>query len=101
MIFLVLNDDHLSQVLSNILQVKERGATSIVITNLPDISKHIEPIKIDHLVQLAPGKDEALAALQTVVPLQLICYETSVARGLNPDSQLCAAIDLASALSQQ
>jgi glutamine---fructose-6-phosphate transaminase (isomerizing) len=37
-IFIVLQDEHLSQVLSNILQVKERGATTIVLTNLADIS---------------------------------------------------------------
>ena len=36
-IFLVIDDENLSQVLSNILQVKERGATVIVITNLQDI----------------------------------------------------------------
>ena len=36
-VFIVLQDEHLSQVLSNILQVKERGATTIVLTALPDL----------------------------------------------------------------
>ena len=38
-IFLALADENIGQIISNILQVKERGATAIVITNLEDISK--------------------------------------------------------------
>jgi len=37
-VFIVLDDEHLSQVLSNILQIKSRGATTIVITALTDLS---------------------------------------------------------------
>ena len=36
-IFFALDDENLEQVLANILQVKERGATVIVLTNLPDL----------------------------------------------------------------
>jgi glucosamine 6-phosphate synthetase-like amidotransferase/phosphosugar isomerase protein len=53
-IFLVLDDENLEQVLANILQVKERGATTIVFTNLPDIYHHVKPEKIDHLIKLTP-----------------------------------------------
>ena len=53
---MVLDDEHLSQVLSNILQVKDRGATTIVLTNLEDIKQHIDMVKIDFLVQLVPRK---------------------------------------------
>ena len=66
--FVVLNDHHLSQVLSNILQVKDRGATTIVLTALQDIKEHIEMKKIDFLIQLDPN-DSILAALQAVTPL--------------------------------
>lgn len=37
-VFIVLDDENLTQVLGIILQVKERGATVIVLTNLPDIN---------------------------------------------------------------
>lgn len=52
--FIMLQDEHLSQILSNILQVKERGATTIVLTNLEDVSTVIDPIKIDFLIKLEP-----------------------------------------------
>ena len=84
-IFFVLNDEHLSQVLSNILQVKERGATTIVITNLPDIRSRIESKKLDFVIEMPPGQNEYLASLQCVIPLQMICYHTSLKRGLDPD----------------
>ena len=61
-IFIVLQDEHLSQVLSNILQVKERGATTIVLSALEDISTLIDPIKIDFLIKLDPN-ESVLTAL--------------------------------------
>lgn len=62
-IFFVLNDEHLSQVLSNILQVKERGATTIILTNLENIRNHIEAHKLDFVIEVTSGKDSYLAAL--------------------------------------
>jgi glucosamine--fructose-6-phosphate aminotransferase (isomerizing) len=91
-IFIVLNDQHLSQILSNIMQVKDRGATTIVLTTLEDIKDHIEMTKIDFLIQLEPN-NSILAALQAVTPLQMICYYTALARGMNPDKQMFDAID--------
>ena len=61
-IFIVLQDEHLSQVLSNILQIKERGATTIVLSALEDISTLIDPIKIDFLIKLDPN-ESVLTAL--------------------------------------
>lgn len=55
-IFIMLQDEHLSQILSNVLQVKERGATTIVLSALEDISAVIDPKKIDFLIQLDPSK---------------------------------------------
>ena len=49
-VFIVLQDEHLSQILSNILQVKERGATTIVLTTLADISTLIDLEKINFLI---------------------------------------------------
>jgi len=83
-IFILLQDEHLSQVLSNILQVKERGATSIVFSALPDVSKVINTSKIDYLIKLDPHEG-FLSALTAIPALQLICYYTALARGVNPD----------------
>ena len=91
-VFVMLQDEHLSQILSNILQVKERGATTIVLSALDDITAHIDTVKIDFLIKLDPCAS-VLAALQAIPPLQLICYYTALARGINPDQQIFSAID--------
>jgi glucosamine--fructose-6-phosphate aminotransferase (isomerizing) len=91
-IFLVLDDEDLNQTLSNILQVKERGATVTVITNLEDISKHINQEKIDYLIKVTPHKS-ILAALMCCTPLLMICYFTALAKGINPDSNLTESIN--------
>jgi glucosamine 6-phosphate synthetase-like amidotransferase/phosphosugar isomerase protein len=88
-VFILLDDEHRSQILSNILQVKERGATTIIVTNNADLSKLIDMNKLDFVVQMpkssSPQDGDTFAALQAVVPLQMICYQTTVKRGLNPD----------------
>ena len=98
-VFIVLDDEHRSQILSNILQVKERGATTIIVTNNADISKLIDKTKLDFVIQLpkssCPQNGDIFAALQAVIPLQMICYQTTVKRGLDPDTQLAKAIDFA------
>jgi glucosamine 6-phosphate synthetase-like amidotransferase/phosphosugar isomerase protein len=48
--FFALDDENLNQLLANILQVKERGATVIVITNLTNIYTMIKAEKIDYLI---------------------------------------------------
>ena len=68
MIFIVLQDEHLSQVLSNILQVKERGATTIIVTNLPNISAYIDIAKLDYIIQLVP-QASVFSGLQAVATL--------------------------------
>lgn len=78
--------------MSNILQVKERGATTIVFSALEDVSAVIDESKIDFLVKLDPCQS-ILAALQAIPCLQLICYYTALARGINPDQQIFDALD--------
>ena len=96
-IFLVLDDENLEQVLANILQVKERGATVIVLTNMSDIYSHVKPEKIDYLIQLVPQKS-LLSAMICVVPLLMICYYTALAKGINPDEQIIMAMNINSEL---
>lgn len=63
---------------------------------MPHIEKLIDLSKMDFLIQLPPVQEtENFAALQTVVPLQMICYLTAVKRGLDPDQQILKAIDFA------
>jgi glucosamine--fructose-6-phosphate aminotransferase (isomerizing) len=92
-IFLVLVDENLEQVLANILQVKERGATCVVLTNLPDIYKFVKKEKIDFLVQLSP-QPSILAALLASVPLLMMCYYTALAKGINPDKNIVTSINI-------
>lgn len=51
-IFIVLDDEHKSQIISNIHQVKERGATTIILTNVADIGALIDLDKLDYVVNL-------------------------------------------------
>jgi glucosamine 6-phosphate synthetase-like amidotransferase/phosphosugar isomerase protein len=49
-IFIVLDDAHLNQVLGNIGQVRERGATIIVITTVEGLEKLTDISKIHFLI---------------------------------------------------
>lgn len=49
-LFVVLDDEHLVQILSNIGQVKERGATIIVISCVENLEKLIDISKISYLI---------------------------------------------------
>ncbi|CDW73732.1 glucosamine--fructose-6-phosphate aminotransferase [Stylonychia lemnae] len=91
-IFIVLNDEHLTQVISNIGQVRERGATIVVISLLKDITKIMDVSRIQFLIQLQPT-ESMFSALQACTALQMICYYASRAKGLNPDQQVFDAID--------
>jgi glucosamine--fructose-6-phosphate aminotransferase (isomerizing) len=91
-IFILLEDEHKSQVLSNILQVKERGATSIVLTNIAKVSELIDLAKIDYLIELQSCVG-LFSSLQACVPLQMIVYYTAMAKGINPDNQIFDALN--------
>jgi glucosamine 6-phosphate synthetase-like amidotransferase/phosphosugar isomerase protein len=91
-IFLVIDDENLTQILANILQVKERGATVIVITNLTNIESEISISKIDFLVQIFPQRS-LFAPLLCTTPLLMTVYFTALAKGINPDSSMIAAIN--------
>ena len=92
-IFFLLDDQGLTQVLANILQVKERGATCIVITNMKNVNEHIDAKeKIDFLITVAQEKSD-FAALLCVPPLLSICYYTALVKGLNPDENVVDAIN--------
>ena len=91
---MVLDDDeNIKQVLANILQVKERGATCIIISLIPDLADRINIAeKIDYLIQLTHQKG-LLSALTCVIPLMMIIYYTALEKQLNPDQNIVDAIN--------
>jgi len=92
-IFFVLDDENIQQVLANILQVKERGATVIVLSNLPNIDEHISrEEKIDHYIQIFP-QESLFSALLCTAPLLMVCYYTALAKGMNPDTNIMESIN--------
>lgn len=83
--FILLDDEHMDQIIANIMQIKSRGATTVILSNLENVMAHIDVEKhIDFLIHLDPNAG-TLAALQAIPPLQMISYYTALARGLNPD----------------
>lgn len=97
--FFALDDENLNQLLANILQVKERGATVIVLTNLADIYTVISSEKIDHLIKVFP-QPSLFASLLCCPPLLMTCYYTALAKGLNPDTNLMESINFDQDFSQ-
>jgi glucosamine--fructose-6-phosphate aminotransferase (isomerizing) len=71
----------LTKVVSNIQEVRARGAKVIAITTAGDatVAPHVEAtIEV-------PATDEMLAPMLAVIPLQLLAYRIAMRRGLNPD----------------
>lgn len=76
-IIILLDDNDRSYMESTVSEVKARGAYTIVITNIPEYN--------DGNINIYLPKNGILSALLTVVPLQLIAYNLSIIRGINPD----------------
>eukprot|EP00357_Protocruzia_adherens_P036447 CAMPEP_0115010678 /NCGR_PEP_ID=MMETSP0216-20121206/23472_1 /TAXON_ID=223996 /ORGANISM="Protocruzia adherens, Strain Boccale" /LENGTH=652 /DNA_ID=CAMNT_0002378965 /DNA_START=158 /DNA_END=2116 /DNA_ORIENTATION=- len=79
-ILLILDDNFNERMITALMEVRGRGAKTIVITDNP---APLPEGKIDYLMTI-PSNDE-LTALVAVAPLQLIAYELSVLKGINPD----------------
>eukprot|EP01132_Coremiostelium_polycephalum_P007881 gene7881-9700_t len=78
-ILLVLDDQHAPLMRVAAEEVKARGAYTIVITNNPNLAKHIA----DDVV-IIPSNG-VLTSLLSVIPLQLIAYEVAMLRQIDPD----------------
>lgn len=63
-----------------------------MISLVEGLDKILDVSKIELLIELQPVKS-LFAALQACAALQMICYYTSRAKGLNPDQQVFDAID--------
>lgn len=70
----------MSKVISNVKEIKARGAKVLVVTN----QKHSYEEIFDDIIKI-PSCNELLSAILAVIPLQLIAYYTTVLKGLDVD----------------
>lgn len=80
-IALATQKDLFPKMISNIREVRSRGAMVILITSA---DAQVDASLCDHLIKLPPVKDE-FAPFAAAVVLQYIAYYTAVKRGLNVD----------------
>jgi glucosamine--fructose-6-phosphate aminotransferase (isomerizing) len=81
-IFVCPKDETHKTVLSNIMEMKARGASILAIIEEGD-----EEIKkfVDDYVEVPKGVPEILSPIVYVIPLQLFAYYMAIERGHNPD----------------
>lgn len=72
--------DLLEKTISNIKEVKARGADVLVITTLKDF-----PTDVADEVFILPEIEDIFSPLLTMIPLQLIAYHVTVNKGLDVD----------------
>jgi glucosamine--fructose-6-phosphate aminotransferase (isomerizing) len=73
-------DDLYEKTLSNIEEVKARGARVIAVTDEPSCLRD----KADHVIQV-PATNPVLSPFATIIPLQLLAYHVAVLRGCDVD----------------
>lgn len=78
-VMIIPDDEHAELMRIAAAQVKGRGAYTIVITDRPELAEGVA----DEVVSIP--SNGPLTALLAVVPLQLLAYELSVAKGIDPD----------------
>jgi len=78
-IFLILSGPNAAHMRIAAQEVKSRGAFNVVITDNPSLARGVA-----HEVITIPNNGP-LTALLASVPLQLLAYELSILRGINPD----------------
>jgi glucosamine--fructose-6-phosphate aminotransferase (isomerizing) len=81
-VFICPKDDTHRAVVSNIMEMKARGASIIALCEEND-----EEIKryADDFIEAPKGIPEILSPILYVIPLQLFAYYVALERGLNPD----------------
>ncbi|MDH5375845.1 MAG: glutamine--fructose-6-phosphate transaminase (isomerizing) [Candidatus Bathyarchaeota archaeon] len=82
-VFICPKDETRKTLMSNIMEMKARGASIIAVIEEGD-----EEIKklADDYVEVPKGIPEVLSPIPFVVPLQLLAYYMAVERGHNPDT---------------
>lgn len=79
-IVICTSENLFGKVVSNVKEIKARGAKVLAITNIQDFSKDI----FDKVIEI-PKVNELLSPIISVIPLQLIAYYVTVLKGLDVD----------------
>ncbi len=79
-IVLCTSEELMGKVISNVKEIKARGANVLVITNQSDFPEEI----CDEIIEI-PTVNELLSPIVSVIPLQLIAYHVTVLKGLDVD----------------
>jgi glucosamine--fructose-6-phosphate aminotransferase (isomerizing) len=79
-IFVILDDENAAKMITAVEEVRARGAHTITVTNIANIFKGK---KMGDVIRVPT--DGPLTSILCVVPLQLLAYELSIMRGINPD----------------
>lgn len=75
--------DVIPKTISNIVEVKSRGA-KIILVCTDSCARELKDGVADYIIKI-PHSDELLMPITAVVPLQILAYYTSVNRGNDPD----------------
>jgi len=81
-IFIVLDDQHEHKMRVCVEEVQARGASIITVTNIPNIWKGYTK-NMGHVINVPTNG--ALTSLLCILPLQILAYELSLMKGINPD----------------
>ena len=77
-VLIILDDEHANLMKVAAEEIKSRGGYLIIITDLNDVD-HIA----DETISICSAG--MLTSLVAVVPLQILAYELSILKGINPD----------------
>jgi len=81
-LFCACSSEELEMVASNVEEMKSRGAVTILVAP----RKLAERVRsADHVIEVPKHLSPAVQAIPLVIPLQMLAYETAVARGYDPD----------------
>jgi glucosamine--fructose-6-phosphate aminotransferase (isomerizing) len=78
-ILIALDNEYFDKCLNTLEELKSRKAVVIFITNTA-----ISPNKADIVIQV-PNDTKYIGDILCTIPLQMLAYHLSIARGLNPD----------------
>ena len=75
--------DVIPKTISNVVEVKSRGAKVILVCT-DACARELKEGIADYVIEI-PHSDELLMPITAVVPLQILAYYTSINRGIDPD----------------
>jgi glucosamine--fructose-6-phosphate aminotransferase (isomerizing) len=78
-VLIILDDQHAELMRIAAQEVRARGAFTVVITDKPSLARNV----CDEVIVIP--SNGPLTALLASIPLQLLAYEMSVLKGINPD----------------